>query len=52
METLAKVFRVNFSENAENGSFLATDRTLSPEPDFFPLPHRHHWMHRSSADNV
>jgi hypothetical protein len=52
METLAKVFRVNWPEGAENGSFSATDRILSPKPDFSPLPNRHLWMHRSSADNV
>jgi len=52
METLAKVFRVNLPGSAENGPFSATDRILSPKPDFSPLPNRHHWMHRSSADNV
>jgi hypothetical protein len=52
METLAKVFRVNFPGSAENGPFLATDRILSPEPEFSALPNRHHWMQRSSADHV
>jgi hypothetical protein len=52
METLAKVFRVNFPENAENGPFLAKDRILSPDPDFSSLPNLHHKIERSSADNV
>jgi len=52
METLAKVFLVNWPAGAENGPFSATDRILSPKPDFSPLPNWHHWMHRSSADKV
>jgi len=52
METLAKVFCVSLAEIDEKRAFSATDRILSPKPDFSPLPNRHHWMHRSSADNV
>jgi hypothetical protein len=52
METLAKVFLVREPQNVKKRAFSATDRILSPKPDFSPLPNLHHWMHRSSADNV
>jgi hypothetical protein len=52
METLAKVFRVNLPGSAENGPFLATDRILSPQPEFSGLPHRHQRMQRGRADQV
>ena len=52
METLAKVFRVNLPASAENGPFLATDRILSPDPDFSALPNLHHWIELTSADQV
>jgi hypothetical protein len=52
METLAKVFLVNLPEIAENGPFLATDRILSPEPDFSALPNLHHQMQRGHAHHV
>jgi hypothetical protein len=52
METLGKVFLVREPQNMKKRAFSATDRILSPKPDFSPLPNRHHWMHRSSADNV
>ena len=52
METLAKVFRVNLPGSAENGPFSATDRSISPDPDFSALPHRHHRMQRGRADQV
>ena len=52
METLAKVFRVNLPGSAESGPFSATDRSLSPEPEFSGLPHRHRRMQRGRADQV
>jgi hypothetical protein len=52
LQTLAKVFLVREPKNVKKSAFSATDRILSPKPDFSPLPNRHHWMHRSSADNV
>jgi cell wall assembly regulator SMI1 len=33
-------------------AFLATDGIVSPDPDFFPLPNRHHWIELTSADQV
>ena len=52
METLAKVFRVNLPGSAENGPFSATDRSISPDPEFSALPHRHQRMQRGRADQV
>ena len=52
METLAKVFRVNLPAGVELRPFSATDRSISPEPDFSALPYRHHRMQRGRADLV
>ena len=52
METLAKVFRVNLPANVKMRPFSATDRSISPEPEFSALPHRHHMMQRGRADHV
>ena len=52
METLAKVFRVNLPGSAEKRPFSATDRSISPDPEFSALPHRHHRMPRGRADQV
>jgi hypothetical protein len=52
METLAKVFRVKFPENAENRPFFDSDCSISPDPDFSSQPNFHHKIERSSADNV
>ena len=52
METLAKVFRVNLPASVKKRPFSATDRSISPEPEFSALPHRHHRMQRGRADQV
>ena len=52
METLAKVFWVNLPASVEKRPFSATDRSISPEPEFSALPHRHHRMQRGRADQV
>ena len=52
METLAKVFRVNLPASVKKRPFSATDRPISPEPEFSALPHRHHRMQRGRADQV
>ena len=52
METLAKVFLVNLPASVEKRPFTATDRSISPEPEFSALPHRHHRMQRGRADQV
>ena len=52
METLAKVFWVNLPASVEKRPFSATDRSISPEPEFSALPHRHHRMQRGRADHV
>ena len=52
METLAKVFRVNFPEIDENRAFSANDCCLSPDPDFSSLPNFHPLIERSSAEDV
>ena len=52
METLAKVFRVNLPASVEKRPFSATDRSISPEPEFSALPYRHHRMQRGRADQV
>ena len=52
LQTLAKVFRVNLPASVEKRAFSATDRSVSPEPEFSGLPHRHRRMQRGRADQV
>ena len=52
LQTLAKVFLVNLPASVEKRAFSATDRSISPEPEFSALPHRHHRMQRGRADQV
>ena len=52
METLAKVFWVNLPASVEKRPFSASGRSISPEPEFSALPHRHHRMQRGRADQV
>ena len=52
METLAKVFLVNLPASVEKRPFSGNDRSISPDPDFSALPHRHHRMQRGRADQV
>jgi hypothetical protein len=52
METLGKVFLVREPQNVKKRAFSATDRILSPKPDFSPLPNRHQRMQRGRADQV
>ena len=52
METLAKVFHINLPASAERRPFSATDGSVSPEPEFSGLPHRHQRMQRGRADQM
>jgi hypothetical protein len=39
-------------QNVEKRAFSATDRILSPQPEFSALPHLHQRMQRGGADQV
>ena len=52
METLAKVFWVNLPASVKKRPFSASGRSISPDPEFSALPHRHHMMQRGRAYHV
>ena len=52
METLAKVFWVNLPANVKKRAFSATDRIVSPDPDFSSEANQHPLIERSSANRV
>ena len=51
-ETLAKVFLVNLPASVKKKPFLATDRSISPDPDFSSEANQHPLIELLSADNV
>ena len=52
METLAKVFWVNLPANVKKRAFSATDRIVSPDPDFSSEANQHPLIELTSADHV